>query len=400
MKQNFIIIISISSLLAILPAEILADKRLARGTAPGELYVHGVANRYLEPTFYLYRSIDYGQSFSRQNDTAWVSLLGEGASVGEVYKRGGTNGSISYSDNFGTDFVQKNILGSDLRAIASGYTPGEIYACIANILKYSSDYGETFVDTSTFPTYGVRSMCTGHLSGELYCGCSLGRVYYSNDYGVTFELVVDKTAAGDFYLISQGSESGEIYFYAENNRLYYSPDYGDTVYAQHQFYSFDWMGADGLVGGFTPGEVYVLETFIDLYGVGDTYIHRSTDYGQTFTPYHVSSNHVDTLPPLHVDDLTCVPSDSSIFLEWSPIANNIWNQTEEVPYYVVYRNLDPDFVPSPADSIGYTGFPSYLDPNSRWSTQSYYYVVKAIDDSGNKSDDSIRVGRINKLLSH
>jgi hypothetical protein len=245
-------------------------------------------------------------------------------------------------------------------------------------------------------------MSVGHSPGELYCGCNLGDVYHSDDYGETFEHIVDLETGWELYLISRGSEPGEIYFFGENNQLYYSPDYGDTVYEQHQFDSFDWRQASGLAGGFSPGEVYVLETFIEfgIYPVGDTYIHRSTDYGQTFTPYHVSSNHVDTLCPQPVDDLICAPSDSSIFLEWSPIVKNIWNQTEEVPYYVVYRNQDPDFVTSPADSIGYTNIPSYVDPNSRWSTQAYYYVVKAVDDSGNKSDDSNRVGRISKLLSH
>jgi len=321
-------------------------------------------------------------------------LISEGAIAGELYKT--YSNKLYYSDTYGTDFMQKNNL-VDLEALTSGYTPGEVYSSVDYIIKYSIDYGENFVEQGVSPCW-VRSMSVGHSSGELYCGCHLGDVYYSDDYGETFEHIIDLETGWDLYLISWGSEPGEIYFYGENNRIYYSPNYGDTVYEQHQFDFFDWMQASGLTGGFTPGEIYVLETFIDLYAVGDTYLHHSTDYGQTFTPYHVSSNHFDTLCPQPVNDLTCTPSDSSIFLEWSPIAKNLNNQTEEVPYYVVYRNLDPDFEPSTADSIGYADTNSYIDLNSRWSTQAYYYVVKAVDDSGNKSEASNKAGRFNHNL--
>jgi len=197
--------------------------------------------------------------------------------------------------------------------------------------------------------------------------------------------------------ITRGSADGEIYFFASDNKLYYSPNRGDSLYQQHYFdINPDYL--TGIAGGFLSGEIYVLESRHYFTGGGDLYIHRSIDYGQTFTAHHVYSAREDTVSPKSIDDLSCTPCDSSLFLDWSPISTDIWNRTEQVDYYVVYRNQDPGFEPSPADSIGFSTTSSYTDPGARWATQAYYYVVKAVDDSGNQSDSSNKVGRFNRDL--
>jgi len=260
---------------------VIAGGEMARGAVPGELYVYGVGGTYPDWVDWLYRSTDSGQTIYLQNDTGSVGQLSEGVSAGELYKKFG--GSVYYSDDFGVSFVQKAILGSDLRAIASGYGSGEVYASKYNITKYSTDYGETFVDKGTCPG-GVFSMSVGHASGEVYCGCSDGEVYYSDDYGETYELIVDLGGGYTIYNISKGNEPSELYILANFMTLFYSQNYGDTLCQQYSFYD-DLQ--TGLAGGFISGEVYVLEDFYDMFGKRDLYIHRSIDYGETFTKYHV-----------------------------------------------------------------------------------------------------------------
>jgi len=376
-------------LLLFLPSLVIADGGLVRGAVPGELYIYGVGGIYPDWVDWLYRSTDYGQTVYLQNDAVSVEHLAEGVDPGELYKY--SDGSIYYSDDFGVSFVQKSIIGSYLRDIASGYAPGEVYAYIHQVTKYSTDYGETFVDKGTCPAW-VFSMSVGHSPGEVYCGCYHGEVYYSSNYGETYELIIDLANSIDVLYISRGSEASDIYFFGNNNWLYYSPNQGDTLYQQ---YYFDTDYVTGIAGGFIPGEVYVLESEHYFMGGGDLYIHRSADYGQTFIARHVYSGRDDTVPPKSIDDLTCTTSDSSLFLDWSPINKDIWNRTEQVDYYVVYRHQDPDFEPSPADSVGFSTTSSYLDSGARWTTQAHYYVVKAVDDSGNKSGVSNRVGKMN-----
>ena len=395
MKTKFFVGFAMLTLLLILPSTATADACLIRGVVPGELYIYGVGGIYPDWVDWLYRSTDNGQTVYLQNDAVLVNRLAEGVLEGEFYKT--RYGRLSYSDNYGVDFVLKKILGTDLQAIASGYAPGEVYASIYNITKYSSDYGETFEDKGTCPGWGVSCMSVGHILGEIYYGNDHGRVYYSSNYGETSELVLELPSPPiiGIYNISRGSLAGEFYLFCNNLWLYYSPDYGDTLYPQH-FFDTDFV--TGIAGGFSPGEVYVLESEHYFMGGGDLYIHRSNDYGQSFTAYHVYAAQEDTLPPKTINDLSCALSDSSIFLDWSPISTDIWDRTEQVDYYVVYRHQEPDFEPSSTDSIGYSTTSSYLDSGVRWTTQGLYYVVKAVDDSGNKSAASNKVGKTNKAL--
>jgi len=310
--------------LLLLPDAVAASGKIARGAVSGELYIYGFGGAYPDWVYWLYRSTDYGKTVYLHNDTVMVDLLAESVDTGELYKACWTGGRIYYSNDFGTDFILKTILGTDLEAIAGGYAIGELYASQGHVTKYSSDYGETFVDTGYCPGL-VTCMSVGHTAGEIYCGNQHGEIYYSSNYGDIYELIVDLGFSIDILEISRGGVAGEIYFFGDDSWLYFSPNQGDTVYQQHYF-GIDPEFLTGVVGGFSQGEVYILETFYDMIGKGDTYIHRSIDYGQTFTPYHVSSNHDDTLPPQPINDLTCIPSDSSIFLDWSPISKDIWSK--------------------------------------------------------------------------
>jgi hypothetical protein len=359
----------------------------------GELYIHGAGGYYPDWVSWLYRSTDYGQTVTIQNTTVSIGKLGEGVEEGELYYAYPNH--IYYSDDFGVTFLQKGYL-ADLMAIASGYATGEVYAYKYDSMQYSTDYGETFNDKGTCPGQ-VWCMSIGHGAGEIYCGCFLGEVYFSDDYGETYELIVDLVNSIDIWYISRGSETSEIYFIGTDNNLYYSPNRGDSLYQQY-FFDIEPDYLAGIAEGFLSGEIYVLESRFYPLGGGDLYLHRSIDYGQTFIARHLYSGNDDTVPPRSIEDLTCSACDSSLFLDWSPISKDIWNQTEQVDYYVLYRNTDPCFVPSSGDSIGFSTTSFYTDTGARWATQAHYYIVRAVDDAGNKSDDSNRVGKINKLL--
>jgi hypothetical protein len=391
MKTIPVIVFITLGLLLFLSSRVIADGGLAKGAVPGELYIYGVGGYYPDCVNWLYRSTDSGQTVYLQSDTVLVNKLAEGVVVGELYKT--RYGRLSYSDNYGVDFVLNNILGTDLAAATSGYASGEVYAYIHHTTRYSSDYGETFVDKGTCPAL-VFSMSVGHSPGEVYYGCYHGEVYHSSNYGETYQLIVDLANSIDIRYISRGSEVGEIYFFGNNNWFYFSPNCGDTLYQQ---FHFDTDFVTGIAGGFCPGEVFVLESKHYFEGGGDLYIHHSTDYGQTFTSNHVYSTQEDVLPPAVITDLKATLADSSIVLNWSEISQDIWGNPESIDYYVVYRDTVPDYIPTSGDSIGAPVMPTFTDSEASLST-FYFYLLKAVDDSGNKSKVSNGVGKIHKVL--
>jgi hypothetical protein len=378
------------ALLLIVPSIVFSDGNMARGVLPGELYVYGVGGVYPAAPRWLYRSTDYGQTVSFQSETG-VGLFGEGATESEVYKYAGVK--IYYSDDYGVSFTVKSTVGSELDAIASGYTPGELYAYISHVMKYSTDYGETFIDKGTCPGW-VASMSVGHSAGEIYCGCNNGEVYLSTDYGETYELIIDIGGGYDIYNLSKGNDPGELYILANYMTLFYSKDYGDTLSQQ---YDFDEDVQFGLARGFSTGEVYVMEDIYDMFGKEDLYIHRSLDYGETFSTYHVYSNHMDVLLPEKITDLESFKNSSFITLIWPPVHWDIWGNWEWIDHYVVYRSTDPYFIPTSDDSVGSPVDTTFTDLESD-SASAYFYVVTAVDTAGNMSKPSHKVGKMSSSL--
>ena len=103
----------------------------------------------------------------------------------------------------------------------------------------------------------------------------------------------------------------------------------------------------------------------------------------------------DASPPSAITDLQATLSGGKIALCWSPA-------TDEggISYYVIYRNADPGFQPQASDSIGWTDETTFLDPDGpvKNALVNGYYVVKAVDISGNKSSSSNKVGEFDKAL--
>jgi hypothetical protein len=67
---------------------------------------------------------------------------------------------------------------------------------------------------------------------------------------------------------------------------------------------------------------------------------------------------------------------------------------------VVYRSGDPNFDPAPGDSIAAVAETTYVDLGAAGTVgTNYFYVVRAVDEVGNKSTNSLIIGEFDQLLS-
>ena len=63
--------------------------------------------------------------------------------------------------------------------------------------------------------------------------------------------------------------------------------------------------------------------------------------------------------------------------------------------YVVYRDSTADFDPGPEDSLAYSADTVYVDGDIVDRT---YYLIRAVDAAGQKSENSAQVGRFDTEL--
>jgi M6 family metalloprotease-like protein len=168
-----------------------------------------------------------------------------------------------------------------------------------------------------------------------------------------------------------------------------------------------YLGSSGTDGGLD----WPPELAID--GEGSVYIAACTDsadFPVTAGAYDVSFNGgwrdavvckigmgmVDEVPPFAVDDLSAhlkkaAKTTGDIQLIWTVPYDNVG-----IDHYVVYRDT---LAGSVGDSIGVAGGTSYIDTSAAGDTAvNYYYRVKAVDATGNKSAESNQVGEFDKTL--
>jgi hypothetical protein len=104
----------------------------------------------------------------------------------------------------------------------------------------------------------------------------------------------------------------------------------------------------------------------------------------------------DVLPPGAVANLTLtLTADTALVLAWSPVAD------DDLDHYVVYRDTLFDFQPDAANSLAATGDTTYVDDDAGIvadTVRSYYYLVRAVDGSGKKSEPSQAVGEFDRTL--
>lgn len=88
---------------------------------------------------------------------------------------------------------------------------------------------------------------------------------------------------------------------------------------------------------------------------------------------------LDSVPPVAPYVANVEKSDAHAQLTWTKISTDSLGGPESMDYYVIYRDTVPDFVPG--ESLAYVNHPetTYTDSNALNATQSYYYLVKAVD---------------------
>jgi N-acetylmuramoyl-L-alanine amidase len=107
----------------------------------------------------------------------------------------------------------------------------------------------------------------------------------------------------------------------------------------------------------------------------------------------------DHIPPAPVTDVRTFLSVNDLVLSWSAVTNDTTGAGETLSHYILYRSEDPNFDPSPGDSIAGILDTTYLDSGAAGMVgTNYFYVVCAVDDAGNKSGHSIKTGEFDRSL--
>jgi hypothetical protein len=108
---------------------------------------------------------------------------------------------------------------------------------------------------------------------------------------------------------------------------------------------------------------------------------------------------LDAVPPAAVTDLTVSLAGNLLFLQWAAVTTDTAGGSESVQYYVIYRDEAPDFASTAAESLGSTPATGFADSSVFFSPMvNFYYLVRAVDATGNKSSDSGRVGEFDRDL--
>jgi hypothetical protein len=110
----------------------------------------------------------------------------------------------------------------------------------------------------------------------------------------------------------------------------------------------------------------------------------------------------ETAPPAAVSDLRAHLEETSLSLRWSAVTLDTLSHPKTVTGYVIYRDMNPDFEPSPASSLGTTTTTEYLDATGAVgdTLEHHFYLVLAVDDQGRKSPPSNRVGEFDSPLTN
>jgi len=128
---------------------------------------------------------------------------------------------------------------------------------------------------------------------------------------------------------------------------------------------------------------YILHGTVSQTTIGNA---EDTDYKAVIGFWHPP----EALPPLAPYITQAEKSGSNVQFTWKKIMTDIFGNPEIMNYYVVYRNTSPSFITDVSDSIGFVSHPetTFTDIDVLDSTESYYYLVKAVDWADNRSAKS------------
>ena len=279
--------------------------QITRGANSGEIYIAN--NWYIDNSGNLhdaiFRSNNNGETLFLKYESLYEPpaddmrigrLLGD-ASAGALYNFGWNEFWVSL--DYGENWEYKE--DYSYAKYVAGYINGEIYRRSNNNLYRSQNFGVTFeliVETLTEPVSDV-----GVMSGELYglngsAGIGYG-ICHSTDYGDSFyNIPIDSAVAfwqvsGKYPEIFRGTETGELYLVSWWPGTFFKIFHSvDTGYTWTEQYTSDYIDLYNwgvqYTAGKEPGAFYVKRaTFDPSYTHAHIYIDYSNDYGETFTTY-------------------------------------------------------------------------------------------------------------------
>ena len=108
---------------------------------------------------------------------------------------------------------------------------------------------------------------------------------------------------------------------------------------------------------------------------------------------------LDAVPPESVDDLTVSLAGNLLLLGWTAVTADTAGEPETIARYIVYRGQAPDFTPTAGESLASTTGTSLADSTVYFSPMvNFFYLVRAVDMTGNTSAESARVGEFDQDL--
>ncbi len=128
---------------------------------------------------------------------------------------------------------------------------------------------------------------------------------------------------------------------------------------------------------------YTLQISISQTAIGNA---EDTDYKAVFGFWYPP----EASPPSAPYVSHAEKSGNDLTLTWNRITTDTLGNPETMHYYAVYRSTAPAFIPAPSDSIGAVFHPetTYTDAGALNASESYYYLVKAVDWARNRSKKS------------
>ena len=211
---------------------------------------------------------------------------------------------------------------------------------------------------------------------------------YGNPYGSNYNWAYggsgDRTATWTPDLPSDGIYDVFAYWVQGNNRA------TDAPFIIHHFEGADTVRVNQEING---EQWYKLGSYPFEAGTSDD-ITLTNDADEIVIADAIRWLYIEALesdaPPTAIADLQAQKSNSDVVLNWSPVTTDTLGNPETISQYVVYRDTEP-YSP-PGDSLGSTVNNTFTDPLAAGLIGThYFYVVRAVDATDKKSDNSNQV---------
>lgn len=331
------------------------SQTITRGPDIGEIYFFGFTVTQGDDG--IYRSTDYGNSAICMDSTTQssynVTAITADRTTGGLYHIN-IGGGLYYSENFGSSNSWEYKHGNISPIITSGENEGYVYKHFAS---HSDNFGSNFYSHNVNGFFGIIKYA------EIDAGSNKGycisrkynipdTIYFFVGYNFFDSLVnVNKLIFdwSDDIVLSRGNNSGEVFLCNKSlNKLFFSSDYGGTWEIINQFTCAN-LPIVGITGGRQDGELYLHVVYTQLMGQRrHVYIYHSLDYGETFTVYHPVSIGPEPIYANFITEDTLVePGDTVHFTdlsndaetwEWDFDNDGIIDSYEQNPTHT-YSNL-------------------------------------------------------------